>query len=139
MVAKQLSKIGMEVKLEINPSSILREWMVKGKANFFRGSWIADYPDAESYYAVFYGKNTAPPNYTRFRNAEFDRIYEAALAESDISKRYELYHQLDKLIEVASPVIPLYYDEVLRFYHFHVQGLTSNALNLLNLKTVRLQ
>jgi len=139
MVAKQLSKIGMEVKLEINPSSILREWMVKGKANFFRGSWIADYPDAESYYAVFYGKNTAPPNYTRFRNTEFDRIYEAALAESEISKRYELYHQLDKLIEVASPVIPLYYDEVLRFYHFHVQGLTPNALNLLNLKTVRLQ
>lgn len=139
MVAKQLSKIGMEVKLEINPSSILREWMVKGKANFFRGSWIADYPDAESYYAVFYGKNTAPPNYTRFRNAEFDRIYEAALAESDISKRYELYHQLDKLIEVASPIVPLYYDEVLRFYHFHVQGLTPNALNLLNLKTVRLQ
>jgi ABC-type transport system substrate-binding protein len=139
MVAKQLSKIGMDVKLEINPSSILREWMVKGKANFFRGSWIADYPDAESYYAVFYGKNTAPPNYTRFHNAEFDRIYEAALAESNISKRYELYHQLDKLIEVASPVIPLYYDEVLRFHHFHVKGLTPNALNLLNLKTVRLQ
>jgi peptide/nickel transport system substrate-binding protein len=139
MVAKQLSKIGMEVKLEINPSSILREWMVKGKANFFRGSWIADYPDAESYYAVFYGKNTAPPNYTRFRNAEFDRIYEAALAESDISKRYELYHQLDRIIEVASPVVPLYYDEVLRFHHFHVKGLTPNALNLLNLKTVRLQ
>ncbi len=139
MVAKQLSKIGMEVKLEINPSSILREWMVKGKANFFRGSWIADYPDAESYYAVFYGKNTAPPNYTRFRNAEFDRIYESALAESNISKRYELYHQLDRIIEVASPVIPLYYDEVLRFHHFHVKGLTPNALNLLNLKTVRLQ
>lgn len=139
MVAKQLSKIGFDIKLEINPSSILREWMVKGKANFFRGSWIADYPDAESYYAVFYGKNTAPPNYTRFRNAEFDRIYEAALAESDIRKRYELYHQLDKTIEVASPVIPLYYDEVLRFYHFHVKGLTPNALNLLNLKTVRVQ
>ena len=51
----------------------------------------------------------------------------------------DIQQELDKLIEVASPVIPLYYDEVLRFYHFHVQGLTSNALNLLNLKTVRLQ
>ncbi len=29
MVAKQLSQIGIQVKIEINPSAVLREWMVK--------------------------------------------------------------------------------------------------------------
>lgn len=137
MTAKQLSKIGINVKIEINPAAVLREWMVKGKAPFFRGSWIADYPDAESYYAVFYGKNTAPPNYTRFHHTAYDSLYETALRESDNEKRYTLYHELDKIIAENAPVVPLYYDEVLRFYHADIHGLSNNALNLLTLKNVR--
>ncbi|WP_204324359.1 hypothetical protein, partial [Stenotrophomonas maltophilia] len=44
----------------------------------FRGSWIADYPDAENYMAMFYSKNPAPPNYTRYQNPTFDTLYEKA-------------------------------------------------------------
>lgn len=139
MTAKQLSKIGMNVKIEINPAAVLREWMVKGKAPFFRGSWIADYPDAESYYAVFYGKNGTPPNYTHFHNSDYDKIYETALSEADETKRYALYHQLDKIIAENAPVVPLYYDEVLHFYHKSIHGLSNNALNLLDLKRVKIQ
>ena len=53
-------------------NATLRELMTKGSAPFFRASWIADYPDAESFYTVFYSKNPSPPNYTRFNNAAFD-------------------------------------------------------------------
>ncbi len=44
------------------------------QALFFRGSWIAHYPDAENYLGVFYGKNPARPNYTCFANAVFDKL-----------------------------------------------------------------
>lgn len=138
MVTKQLSKIGLEVKLEVNPGSVLREWMVKGSVGFFRGSWIADYPDAESYYAVFYSKNGCPPNYTRFRNIEYDQIYEEALSEANETKRFELYHKLDGIINEEIPLVPLYYDEVLRFYHKNIHGLNGNGLNILKLKTVKI-
>ncbi len=138
MVAKQLSKIGLEIKLEVNPGAVLREWMVKGKAPFFRGSWIADYPDAESYYAVFYSKNGTPPNYTRFNNNEFDKLYEQALSETDNSKRFSLYQKMDEILNEETPVIPLYYDEVLRFYQKNIKGLGTNALNLLQLKHVKI-
>jgi oligopeptide transport system substrate-binding protein len=138
MVAKQLSKVGLDVKLEVNPGAVLREWMVKGKAPFFRGSWIADYPDAESYYAVFYSKNGTPPNYTRFANKEFDKIYELALRETDNSKRYLLYKKLDVILNEETPVIPLYYDEVLLFSHKNIKGLSTNALNLLQLKRMKI-
>jgi peptide/nickel transport system substrate-binding protein len=138
MVAKQLSKVGLNVKLEVNPGAVLREWMVKGKAPFFRGSWIADYPDAESYYAVFYSKNGTPPNYTRFNNNQFDRIYELALSETDNKTRYDLYKQLDVILNEEVPVIPLYYDEVLLFSQKNIKGLSTNALNLLQLKRVKI-
>lgn len=138
-ISKELEKIGLNIKVEISQPSILREWMSQGKIDFFRGSWLADYPDAENYFTVFYSKNTAPPNYTRFSNSTFDKLYELSLNVTNDTERYALYHQMDSIIIAEAPIVPLYYDEVLRFSQKNVSGLTPNALNLLNLKRVRLQ
>jgi len=113
--------------------------MAKSEVVFFRGSWIADYPDAESYLAMFYSKYPAPPNYTRFANDEFDALYEKALGENDNAKRYELYQQMDQIIMDNAPVVPLYYDEVVRLTKPYVKGLEGNAINLLILKTVNFE
>jgi peptide/nickel transport system substrate-binding protein len=139
MLSKQLDKIGIRLKVEVTEPAILREWMSQGKVAFFRGSWIADYPDAESYFTVFYSKNTSPPNYTHFNNPDYDRIYEKSLTEKDEPARYALYHDLERIIIREAPIVPLYYDEVLRFTQKRVKGLSSNGLNLLDLKRVRLQ
>jgi oligopeptide transport system substrate-binding protein len=138
-LSKQLDKIGIKLKVEVTEPAILREWTSQGKVAFFRGSWIADYPDAESYFTVFYSKNSSPPNYTHFNDPEYDRIYEKSLTEKNDSARYSLYHQLEKIIIDQAPIVPLYYDEVLRFTQKRVKGLHSNGLNLLDLKRVRLQ
>lgn len=138
-ISKELEKIGLNIKVEISQPSILREWMSQGKIDFFRGSWLADYPDAENYFTVFYSKNTAPPNYTRFSNSTFDKLYELSLNVTNDTERFALYHQMDSIIIAEAPIVPLYYDEVLRFSQKNVSGLTPNALNLLNLKRVRLQ
>ncbi len=138
-ISKRLEQLGLNIKVEIDQPSILREWMTKGTVQFFRGSWLADYPDAESYFAVFYSKNSAPPNYTRFSNVQYDALYEKALAENDDVKRYEIYHQMENIILAEAPVVPLYYDEVLHFSQKNVEGLTANAMNILNLKRVKLK
>jgi ABC-type oligopeptide transport system substrate-binding subunit len=65
-IASQLSNLGLDIKIEIMQPALLREQMSNSNASFFWATWIADYPDAESYLTMFYGKNTAPPNYTRF-------------------------------------------------------------------------
>ncbi|MBS1683795.1 MAG: ABC transporter substrate-binding protein [Bacteroidetes bacterium] len=139
MLSKQLEKVNIRLKVEVTEPAILRQRMSQGQVAFFRGSWIADYPDAESYFTVFYSGNTAPPNYTRFHNAEYDHIYERSLAENNDSLRYALYHQLERIIIKEAPIVPLYYDEVLRFTQKRVKGLRPNGLNLLDLKRVRLE
>ena len=126
-------------RLTESEQQLFREWMAQGKVDFFRGSWLADYPDAENYFAVFYSKNGSPPNYTRFNNPQFDALYEKALAENDDAKRYELYHAMETIIIEEAPVVPLYYDEVLRFSQKNVEELTPNALNLLQLKRVKIK
>jgi peptide/nickel transport system substrate-binding protein len=111
------------------------EQTAKSEATFFRGSWIADYPDAENYMAVFYSKNPAPPNYTRYNNPAFDVLYETALQETNDSVRYALYRKMDQLLINDSPVIPIWYDVALHLVNPKVKSFRSNALNMLELRT----
>jgi peptide/nickel transport system substrate-binding protein len=118
--------------------SLLLEQTSKSQIPFFRGSWIADYPDAENFLGVFYSRNPAPPNYTRYANAAYDRLYEKALNEQVDSVRYQYYRAMDKLLMNDAIVIPLWYDMVLRLVQPEVEGFYPNSLNMLELRNTRL-
>jgi peptide/nickel transport system substrate-binding protein len=113
--------------------------IAKSKVPFFRGSWIADYPDAENYLSLFTTSNFCPagPNYTHFSNKEFDILYNKAQNEINDSLRYRYYSQMDQIIINEAPVVILYYDQVLRFAQKNIKDLGSNPMNLLTLKRVR--
>lgn len=137
-IAKQLNEVGIAVQVEIVQKSLLLELTSNSRALFFRGSWIADYPDAENYLSVFYSKNPAPPNYTRYNNPAFDALFEKALVETNDSMRYKLYQQADQLMMDDAPVVPLWYDKVVRLVQPEVTGFRPNALNLLELRRVKI-
>jgi len=138
-IQQQLSEIGVRIKIDVNPPATLREMIANSKIKFFRGSWIADYPDAENYLSLFYSRNFSPqgPNYTHFKNTKFDELYEQSQKEINDSVRFEYYKKMDRILIEESPVIVLYYDQVLRFCQKNITGLTSNPMNLLNLKNVK--
>jgi len=48
-----------------------------------------------------------------------------------------MYSKLDSLVMSQAPIVPLYYDEVVRFTRKNISGMQINALNLLDLRTVR--
>jgi peptide/nickel transport system substrate-binding protein len=133
-VAHQLEEVGIPVQVEIIQKSLLLEQTAKSQALFFRGSWIADYPDAENYMAMFYSKNPAPPNYTRYKNPAFDLLYNKALQEENDSVRYDLYRQMDQLVINDAPVIPIWYDMAIHLIQPGITGFYPNALNLLELR-----
>lgn len=135
-IARQLQDVGMHIEVEVVQKSLLLEETAQSKALFFRGSWIADYPDAENYLSVFYSKNPAPPNYTRYNDPVFDRLYEQALQENNDSLRYVLYRRMDQRVIDAAPVVPIWYDVVVHLVNPRVSGLEANALNLLELRWV---
>jgi peptide/nickel transport system substrate-binding protein len=138
-IAKQLGESGIPVQVEVVLKSLLFELTSNSRVLFFRGSWIADYPDAENYLSVFYSKNPAPPNYTRYKNPQFDAIFEKALLENDDSLRYKLYQKADQLVMNDAPVVPLWYDKVVWLVQTNVKGFRPNALNLLELRRAQLE
>lgn len=136
--ARQMEEAGIPVQVEVIQKSLLLEQTAKSQALFFRGSWIADYPDAENYMAMFYSKNPAPPNYTRYKNPAFDILYEKALQENNDSVRYQLYREMDQMVINDAPVVPIWYDMAIHLIQPNIRGFYPNALNLLELRRTRI-
>ena len=138
-IQRELQKIGLKISIEVMPPSSLKSAKSNGKLDLFRASWVADYPDAQNYLSLFYSKNFAPngPNYTHFKNTQFDSWYEEAMQEIDNTTRVELYKKMDALVVEQAPVVALFYDEVVRFTLVNVNGLGINPTNLLEVKNVR--
>ena len=138
-IQREVEKTGLHVNIDVMPPSTLRQTKVNGKLSIFRGSWVADYPDAENYLFIFHSKNFSPrgPNYTHYKNEEFDALFEKAILTSDKKERHRLYQNMDRMLMKSAPVIPLYYDEVIRFTQKNVEGLGINPINHLILKRVK--
>ncbi|PZW39545.1 peptide/nickel transport system substrate-binding protein [Mesonia algae] len=138
-IQRELQKVGLQVEIDVMPPSTLRQQRSAGKLASFRASWIADYPDAENYLSLFYSENFSPqgPNYTHFSSKKYDSLYEQSLNLGDLKQRIPLYQEMDSLIMTNAAVVPLYYDEVIRFTQNNVNGLGINPINLLDLKRVK--
>nr|WP_233357697.1 ABC transporter substrate-binding protein [Haloflavibacter putidus] len=135
---RELQNIGLSVNIDVMPPSTLRQQRSAGKLELFRASWIADYPDAQNYLSLFYSKNFAPngPNYTHFKNAVFDSLYEKSLEIASAKERQKYYKKMDSIVMTEAAVVPLYYDQVIRFKQKNIKNLGINPINLLDLKHV---
>jgi ABC-type transport system substrate-binding protein len=137
-IQHELSQIGIKISIEVSPLASFKQNKANGNLGFFRGSWIADYPDAENYLSLFYSHNFSPngSNYSHFKDDAYDRLYEQAVAEPDVAKRIGLYEQMNEIVVNESVIIPLYYDKVVRFYPKNIHNFRGNPLNILKLKRV---
>ena len=140
-IQQQLGLLGIDIQVDVNPPAALREQIAQGKATWFRGSWVADYPDAENYLSLFYSPNHSPagPNYTRFTDRTFDRLYVEARSCTDTARRNALYRRMDAIVMQQAPVVVLYYDQILHFTHKNISGMRSNAMNTIDLRRVKKQ
>ena len=138
-IQRELQNLGLDVSIDVVPPSTLRQAKSQSQLPLFRASWVADYPDAENYLSLFYSKNKAPngPNYTHFSNAEFDELYDKSISINDVDLRHNLYRKMDSIIISNAPIVPLYYDEVVRFTRKNIKGLGMSPTNMLSLKKVK--
>ena len=114
-----------------------------GQAQLWRQGWSADYPDPENFLALFYGRNavldpTLPSalNTTRYRNAHFDSLFQAARAAPDQATRMRLLAQAEDQAMEDVTVAPLYFERTVRLLQPWVRGMPVNAMDLRYLEGV---
>jgi len=137
-IQRELEKSGLKINVDVMPEASLRTARSNGKVDMFRSSWIADYLDAENYLSIFYSKNFAPngSNYFHFKSETLDSLYNKAFTITNIEDRKLLYTKIDSIAMQKTIMVPLYYDEVVRFTQKNIKGLEINPINLLDLKRV---
>ncbi len=138
-IQSQLAENHIKVKISVDKPVVLRQAVASCEYNFFKKSWVADYADEENFMNLFYSKNFAPigANYTHYKNDEFDRLFEKAVREQNRAEKNKLYQEMDQLLMEDAVVVPLYYDQIIRLVQKNIKGLTTNPMNLLNLKKVK--
>lgn len=135
-IQSELAESNIKIKIMVEKPSVLTQAIANNEIPFFRKSWIGDYPDEENFMSLFYSKNFSPKgfNYTHYSNPAFDALYEQARNCLNDSLKKTLYQKMDQLLIDDAPVVPLYYDEVIRLVSKRITGLNTNPMNLLNLK-----
>lgn len=137
-IQSQLAEINIKMKISVDKPSVLRQAVASCEYNMYKKSWVADYADEENYMSMFYSKNFCPAgfNFSHYKNPDFDILFENAIHETNDSIKTVLYQKMDQMVMDDAPVIPLYYDQIIRLVSHNIEGLYTNPMNLLNLKTV---
>lgn len=106
-VAKGLEEIGLQVDLVGNTYQAFLQKSDKGQVQFGWGRWTGDYPDEENWCQLLYGPNASPgPNYTNYKNPEYDALHEKMRIMEDSEARRDLVHRMMNLAMADCPLRP---------------------------------
>jgi peptide/nickel transport system substrate-binding protein len=89
--------LGLPVTVKVVERATFIRGMNAGEVAFFPWGWTADYPDAADYLQLMW-YSSSPYNRGRWKNAEYDKVMDEAMATADDSKRFALYHQAEKIL-----------------------------------------
>jgi ABC-type transport system substrate-binding protein len=68
-----------------------------GRLMMWTLGWSASAPDADTFFAVAFGPNKGAPNYARFMNPAYDRLYDIQRTVPDGAERQAAFFELKRL------------------------------------------
>jgi oligopeptide transport system substrate-binding protein len=97
--------LGVEVRLANQEWKVYLGSQQTQNYQMLLGGWIADYNDPHVFLEILSSDNGN--NNTLWKNADYDRLFQSALAAKTREARYEIYQQMDALLVDECPVIPV--------------------------------
>jgi oligopeptide transport system substrate-binding protein len=103
----EVQKIGLKVRINSNEFKALQQKTNEGNAMVWGIAWLADYPDAENFLQLLYGKNKAPgPNASNFDNPKYNSLYEKVRGMADSPERRKMIREMMDIFVEEMPWIP---------------------------------
>ena len=100
---KALDSIGVRMEVQKDKFPELLKLERQCKLMMRTASWIADYPDADNFMQLLYGKNIGQNNNGCAKIPEYDKLYEQSIRMPDSPERNRIYHDMARIIEVYAP------------------------------------
>ena len=100
--------------------------------------WEADYPDQQDFLDILFHSESSM-NHGQYSNADVDRILELARVEQDVSKRSQLYNEVEEMILDDGAWVPLWFaGENYLLIKPYVSGYVPTPMTVPKLKNVRI-
>ena len=110
--------------------------ITSGKAKIWRSGWIADYPDPENFFSLFYSRNGNRSNPMNYQSEVFNPIFDQATSESDQKTRMQLLKECDLIIQNDAPIIPILTNDFLIMVNSRIRNFKTNPMELLDFSTI---
>ncbi len=125
-----LAQVGVTLKARPVESAALSGHVTSGDFEAYMWSNLTG-PDPLTVLRCYYSQTPQSScNYTKYSNPEYDKLYEAALAERDGDKQNALLKQANNLLQEDAPVWFFNYNKAVMAYQPWVHGLVPNATEL---------
>lgn len=140
-VSEQLKK-NLNVDITIHLCSLTErdEAIQKGEAKFWRGGWIADYPDPENFLTLFSGEhigtNSLSMNQVRYSSSKYDNLLRASMKERNPKIRNDLLVQCDQLLIDDAVIMPLINDDFITMINSKVKNFETNSMEMLDFSNI---
>ena len=99
--------LGVDVTIEQSEAASFFDDLDRGTLQMFEIGWIMDYPDPEDVLDLLFHSGSRQNN-TNYSNPDVDKLVEQARAETDPTKRADLYQQAERIILNDAPWVPLF-------------------------------
>jgi peptide/nickel transport system substrate-binding protein len=145
-VQKQLKdNLNITINLNVLPMAQAIENNLSGNFTISRNGWQADFPSAENFLWLFYGKDVqvsskdkSYPNFMRYKNETFDQLYVSGLNAKSVEEGNQYFLQAEQAMMNDAPIIVLWYDEGYRLIQSYVKNFSNNPMQYRDLSQVYL-
>ena len=98
---RSMREVGIRMDFQIQTFTESFKAAHEGKLQFAGFGWNGDI--ADDFMRLFYGPYAGAGNLSRFRNAEFDALYEKSRRTPDAAERKKVYEQMTKIVSALAP------------------------------------
>lgn len=127
MIADDLARIGIKVRLTSAPWADYRKALMAGQAPLALYGWVSDNGDPDNFLDLLLGCHDGEPlanNVAKWCDPEYDRLIQTAKLTSDRGERARLYGQAQVIFHRQLPWLPIAHALVMSGVRKDVRGFT---------------
>ena len=115
----QMAQIGLAVEPDYRPWARFLEMIDNKQAQMYALGWVADYPDEQDFWQLFYSKNKGVGGLdsSNYANPAFDALYEQTSVMPAGPTRTALYNRMQAMVLDDCPWMCTYYPIDYTLYH----------------------
>jgi peptide/nickel transport system substrate-binding protein len=129
VIQQNLARVGIALDVRSYEFATLFADVLKGNVQLYTLQWVG-VTDPDMLRRVFHSTQTPPAGFNRgyYKNAEVDRLIDAASAHPDDGMRRSLYGEAQRLIAADAPYVSLWYKTNVAVFQSTLSGVSLSPI-----------